>query len=258
MALEISDYALIGDCETAALVGRDGSIDWLCWPRFDDNACFTKLLGGGEHGCWRIAPEHGIRSTRRRYREGTLILETEFDVDAGVVRIVDFMPIRKDSHRSEIVRIVEGVSGDVPLRMDLRIRFDYGRIVPWVTRENGGRRLRAVAGPHSVTLETPATGCPSCSPTRPRTCRPRGRRLRRRDRRDRARLAGVVRPVPLRGAVARGRHALADHHQGAHLRPHRRHRRGADHLAAGRSAASATGTTASAGCATPPSRFCRF
>jgi GH15 family glucan-1,4-alpha-glucosidase len=155
--LEISDYALIGDCETAALVGRDGSIDWLCWPRFDDNACFTKLLGDDEHGRWRIAPEHGTRSTRRRYREGTLILETEFDTGDGAVRLVDFMPIRKDSHRSEIVRIVEGVSGNVPLRMDLRIRFDYGRIVPWVTRENGGRRLRAVAGPHSVTLETPIT-----------------------------------------------------------------------------------------------------
>jgi GH15 family glucan-1,4-alpha-glucosidase len=154
MPQDISDYALIGDCETAALVSRGGSIDWLCWPRFDSGACFAGILGGDEQGHWRIAPEGAGTASERRYRQDTLILETDFAVGGGRVRLIDFMPIRKKSQISELVRIVVGLEGSVRMRMDLRLRFDYGRIIPWVTRHEGGR-LRAVAGPHSTMLQTP-------------------------------------------------------------------------------------------------------
>ena len=132
MPLPIEDYALIGDCHTAALVGRDGSIDWLCLPRFDSGACFAALLGEPAHGRWLIAPAAEVRSIRRKYRDGTLILETEFETNEGAVRIIDCMPLSNE--RWDVVRIVEGLSGRVAMRMELIIRFDYGSIVPWVRR----------------------------------------------------------------------------------------------------------------------------
>src|ERR671913_2602653 len=113
----IEDYALIGDCETAALISRDGSIDWLCFPRFDSRACFAALLGTPEHGRWRLSPVEPVTSTRRRYRGDTAILETEFTTDSGVVTVIDFMPIRSDL--PDVVRIVVGTRGRVPMRMDL-------------------------------------------------------------------------------------------------------------------------------------------
>ncbi|MBA3395960.1 MAG: glycoside hydrolase family 15 protein [Deltaproteobacteria bacterium] len=151
MGLRIEDYALIGDTRTAALVGRDGSIDWLCLPRFDSGACFAALLGSREHGRWQIAPVGDVRSTRRRYREGTLVLETEFTTDTGVVRIVDAMP--PDEATPNLVRQVECVSGQVTMRMDLVIRFDYGWIVPWVRKADGA--LLAVGGPDALELQAP-------------------------------------------------------------------------------------------------------
>jgi GH15 family glucan-1,4-alpha-glucosidase len=150
MPLPIEDYALIGSCHTAALVGRDGSIDWLCFPRFDSGACFAALLGEPGHGRWLIAPAAEVRSTRRKYRDGTLILETEFETSEGAVRIIDCMPI--SSERWDVVRIVEGVNGRVAMRMELIIRFDYGSIVPWVRRL--GDTLLATAGPDTLELRT--------------------------------------------------------------------------------------------------------
>ena len=151
MPLPIEDYALIGDCHTAALVGRDGSIDWLCKPRFDSGACFAALLGEPRHGRWLIAPAGDVRSVRRRYRDGTLILETEFETDEGAVRIIDCMPLSNE--RWDVLRIVEGLRGHVAMRMELVIRFDYGSIVPWVRRHDG--TLLATAGPDTLELHTP-------------------------------------------------------------------------------------------------------
>ena len=148
MALPIEDYALIGDTHTAALVGRDGSIDWLCLPRFDSGACFAALLGDERHGRWRLAPAGDVRAARRRYRGDTLVLETEFDTGDGVVRVIDCMPHRH--HYADVVRLVEGVSGRVPIRMQLVMRFDYGSIIPWVRRV--GDAVLAVAGPDALTL----------------------------------------------------------------------------------------------------------
>jgi len=149
----IEDYALIGDCETAALVSRDGSIDWLCWPRFDSDACFSAILGGPEHGRWRVAPAADIRKVTRRYREGTMILETTFECDGGVVVLTDFMPTggRRAGTNSDLMRIVQCVKGSVPMCMQFVLRFDYGSAVPWVTRLDDGR-LCAIAGPDMVTL----------------------------------------------------------------------------------------------------------
>jgi GH15 family glucan-1,4-alpha-glucosidase len=151
----IEDYALIGDTETAALVSRDGSIDWLCLPRFDSGACLASLLGDEGNGRWQIAPEGGPKRVRRQYRPGTLVLETEMEADGGKIRLVDLMPIRGSGGRdnADVVRIVEGVKGRVAMRMDLTIRFDYGHLIPWVTRLDG--RLQAVGGPDALTLGTP-------------------------------------------------------------------------------------------------------
>jgi GH15 family glucan-1,4-alpha-glucosidase len=149
--VRIEEYALIGDLETAALVGRDCSIDWLCFPRFDSGACFAALLGNEQHGRWIFTPVGDVKSTERRYREDTLVLETELETDGGIVRIVDFMPPR--GRYPDLVRIVEGVSGTVPMRMQLVIRFDYGSIVPWVRRRGGA--LRAIGGPDALVLRTP-------------------------------------------------------------------------------------------------------
>jgi GH15 family glucan-1,4-alpha-glucosidase len=151
VAGRIEDYALIGDCETAALVGRDGSIDWLCWPRFDSDACFAALLGTPEHGRWLVAPCAEPRRITRRYRPNTLILETRFETAEGVVTLVDFMPPR--SHVSDVVRIVVGEQGRVPMRTELEIRFGYGATVPWVSRLGDGT-LRAIAGPDMLLLHT--------------------------------------------------------------------------------------------------------
>src|SRR5215218_8818040 len=139
VTLRIEDYALIGDCETGALIGRDGSIDWLCWPRFDSGACFAALLGGPEHGRWRIAPRGEVRSRTRRYRGDSLVLETDIETADGAVRLIDFMPPRGEA--PDVVRIVEGIRGRVELRTELVIRFDYGRVVPWVRRDGDGRRI---------------------------------------------------------------------------------------------------------------------
>ncbi|MCX5556640.1 glycoside hydrolase family 15 protein [Streptomyces sp. NBC_00038] len=150
MQRRIEDYALIGDEQTAALVGRDGSVDWLCLPRFDSAACFAALLGGDEHGHWRMAPKGAGDCTRRAYRPDTLVLDTEWDTDEGSVRVTDLMPQRDRS--PDLVRIVEGLSGRVTMRGLLRLRFDYGLVVPWMRRADGHRV--AVAGPDAVWLRS--------------------------------------------------------------------------------------------------------
>ncbi|HEV2675609.1 MAG TPA: glycoside hydrolase family 15 protein [Aliidongia sp.] len=153
LPLPIEDYALIGDCTTAALVGRNGAIDWLCWPRFDSSACFAALLGTSENGRWRIAPRAAEVAVRRRYRDGTMVLETLFETADGEVALIDFMP--KGGANSSLVRLVEGRRGRVAMQMDLSIRFDYGISVPWVTQLNDKSGLSIIAGPNGVTLRTP-------------------------------------------------------------------------------------------------------
>ncbi len=148
----IEDYALIGDCETAALVGRNGSIDWLCWPRFDSSACFAALLGTPEHGRWTVEPVAAPSRVARRYRQDTLILEIDFETPSGAVTLVDFMPLRGEA--SDLVRLVIGRRGSVAMKTELVIRFDYGTAVPWVTRLADGSGLCAVAGPDMVVLRT--------------------------------------------------------------------------------------------------------
>jgi GH15 family glucan-1,4-alpha-glucosidase len=148
----IEDYALIGDCETAALVGLDGSVDWLSFPAFDSAACFAALLGTPDHGRWLLAPAAPVTSVRRWYHGDSLVLETEFTTPEGVVSALDFMPVR--TALPDLVRIVVGRSGRVPMRLELIVRFDYGSVVPWVRRVPGG--LSAVAGPDSLLLRTPA------------------------------------------------------------------------------------------------------
>ncbi|WP_045867247.1 glycoside hydrolase family 15 protein [Streptomyces sp. WMMB 714] len=157
VAGRIEDYALIGDMQTAALIGRDGSVDWHCLPRFDSHAVFASLLGTEEHGFWRVGPQSNgdepPKAARRRYRGDSLILESEWDTPRGTVRVIDFMPPR-EQHAPQLVRIVEGVSGRVPMRSALRMRFSYGWVVPWVQQIEG--RTVAVAGPDSVWLDTEA------------------------------------------------------------------------------------------------------
>lgn len=159
MAAPIEDYALIGDCETAALVSREGSIDWLCWPRFDSGALFAALLGSPDNGRWIICPRAPDVRVRRRYRHNTLILETDFETDTGTVTLIDFMPPRFQSSRpwdtSHLVRIVLGRSGTVTMMTEFILRFDYGAIVPWISRL-GATTLQAIAGPDMVVLRTRA------------------------------------------------------------------------------------------------------
>ena len=150
--MRIEDYGLIGDLQTAALVGLNGSIDWLCFPRFDSGACFSALLGDEWDGRWLLAPDCKIHRVERCYRDRTLVHELEFHTEAGVVRVIDFMPPR--GQEPDVVRIVEGVEGSVPLRMELVIRFEYGSIVPWVRRAADDMRI-AVAGPDALALRTP-------------------------------------------------------------------------------------------------------
>jgi GH15 family glucan-1,4-alpha-glucosidase len=151
MASRIEDYALIGDCYAAALVSRNGSIDWLCLPRFDSAACFAALLGTPDNGRWLLAPAGEVRKVRRKYREGTLVLDTEYETDEGVVVVTDCMPVRVTA--PDLVRVVECKRGQVRMRMELVIRFDYGSIIPWVQKIDGG--ISAIAGPDRILLITP-------------------------------------------------------------------------------------------------------
>jgi GH15 family glucan-1,4-alpha-glucosidase len=151
VALRIEDYGLIGDTQTAALVGRDGSIDWFCLPRFDSGACFAALLGTPDQGRWLLAPSGEVTRQSWRYQPDTLILEHEFETADGAVRITDFMPPRET--KPDIVRVVEGLRGEVAMKMELIIRFDYGLVIPWVVRDD--HMLRAIGGPNGLVLRTP-------------------------------------------------------------------------------------------------------
>lgn len=151
MSRPIEDYALLGDGQTAALVSRDGSVDWLCLPRFSSDACFAALLGKDEHGCWRLAPAGKVAKTARRYQVDTMVLETELEAEGGAVRLIEFMPAGDDGGPS-LVRIVEGVRGRVAMRSDLRLRFDYGLLPPWSEPIDGGSK--AQVGPDMVVLRT--------------------------------------------------------------------------------------------------------
>ena len=153
MSRPIEDFGFIGNMLSCALVARDGSIDWLCLPRFDSDACFAALLGSNENGRWLIAPAGDIRRVTRRYRPGTTILETSFETATGAVTLIDFMPLAEDEEHVDVLRIVRGDSGTVEMRMELVLRFDYGRTAPWVRRTDYG--IRAVAGPDAVELRTP-------------------------------------------------------------------------------------------------------
>ena len=148
--MRIEDYAFLSDTQTSALVGRDGSVDWLCMPRFDSPSCFAKLLGTEDNGFWKIAPADPLKDTQRRYRDGTLILDTEFTTGTGRVRLTDFMPIRDES--PDFIRVVEGLDGEVPMKMKLALRFDYGRMIPWVRQKEGC--LVAIAGPNAILLQS--------------------------------------------------------------------------------------------------------
>src|SRR4051795_11241792 len=150
MPLPLEDYALIGDTQTAALVARDGSIDWLCFPRFDSPACFAAILGDENNGRWRVAPSGAGAANRRSYRPGTLILEAVWETQQGSVRVVDFMPVRGTA--PDVVRIVEGLTGTVEMRSEIRLRLDYGHVLPWVRHTDG--ELAAVAGPDALWLRT--------------------------------------------------------------------------------------------------------
>ena len=150
-AARIEDYAFLSDTQTGALVSRDGCVDWLCFPRFDSGACFAALLGKRENGCWRFFPGEKVQKVGRRYRGNTLILETDIETAHGAVRLIDFMPPR--GQNPDIIRVVEGLRGDVELQMELIIRFDYGKIIPWVRKRHGG--LEAIAGPDGLILRTP-------------------------------------------------------------------------------------------------------
>ena len=152
MTLNIEDYAIIGDSQTAALIGRDLSVDWLCWPRFDSPACFANLLGTTDNGRWSIVPVDPSAKMTRAYRGHTLILETTIETAGGVAIVTDFMPTKVQG--SHLVRLARGISGSVKLRTELIIRFGYGAVVPWVRRYDDGS-LRAVAGPNRLVLRTP-------------------------------------------------------------------------------------------------------
>jgi GH15 family glucan-1,4-alpha-glucosidase len=154
---KIEDYAFLSDTQTGALVSSDGCVDWLCFPRFDSPACFASLLGEKENGHWRFYPDEEVSATRRRYRGDTLILETEIETKSGAVRLIDFMPPRGED--PDIIRIIEGLSGEVPMRMELIIRFDYGQIVPWVRTRKRYEGLEAIAGPDALILRTPIQTC---------------------------------------------------------------------------------------------------
>ncbi|MCU1276697.1 MAG: Glucoamylase, partial [bacterium] len=152
MPSHLENYAFIADMHGSALVSRDGSIDWLCLPRFDSDACLAALLGHEKHGCWLLHPSAHVRRSERRYRPGTLILESDFICDGGVVRVTDFMPIGSRAH--SVIRIVEGLEGSVPINLALAVRFGYGRNKPWLSRCTD--EVRLTVAPDSLVLRTPA------------------------------------------------------------------------------------------------------
>ena len=152
MSSRIEDYALIGNLRTAALVDRTGSIDWLCLPRFDSGACLGALLGTNENGRWLLAPQGGVKQVRRKYRDDTLILETEFETESGVATVIDFMPIAERAEQIDLIRIVKGIRGQVPMRTELILRFDYGHTIPWVRKRDYG--ISAVSGPNAIAFRT--------------------------------------------------------------------------------------------------------
>src|SRR5579871_229613 len=152
MAAKVEDYAIIGDCETAALVARDGSVDWLCWPCFDSGACFAALVGTSDNGCWRLTAADPITRLTRRYRGHSLILETQIETPGGAATVVDFMPPREKA--SDLVRLVCGHRGRVTMRTELVLRFDYGALVPRLTRLDDGA-FCAASGPEMAVLRTP-------------------------------------------------------------------------------------------------------
>src|SRR2546423_9545733 len=149
--MKIEDYAFLGTRQAGDVVGRDGPVAWLCFPGFDSGACFAALLGDRKNGRWLFSPEDEITATRRRYSDGTLILETEIETKSGAIRLIDFMPPRGEN--PDIIRIIEGIRGEVAFKMELIIRYDYGRIVPWVRKRDGA--LEAIAGPDALVLRTP-------------------------------------------------------------------------------------------------------
>jgi GH15 family glucan-1,4-alpha-glucosidase len=249
MASRIEDYALIGDCETAALVGKDGSVDWLYWPRFDSDACFAALLGSAENGRWLIGPTDSTSRTSRAYRGDSLILETRFDTDEGSVLLVDFMPPR--SGHSNLVRLVIGERGRVAMRTELTVRFGYGERVPWVHHQEDGV-LRAIAGPDQAVLRTNVALRGEGASTVGDFAVAEDERVAFALTYASSHLAPPDPKDPLaalteteqfwpewsgrahRRGRAEGRgDALADHAEGAHLRADRRHRRSTDHLSAG-------------------------
>src|SRR3954451_18776911 len=148
--MNLECYGFIGDMHTCALVGVDGSIDWLCLPRFDSNACFAALLGEEKNGCWKIAPTDAVARATHTYRGDTLILETTFETENGAVRLIDCMT--PGGKNREVIRVVEGLSGEVNMEMKLIVRFDYGRTVPWVRHDHGG--ITAVGGPDGLILRS--------------------------------------------------------------------------------------------------------
>ena len=248
MGLGIEEYALIGDCETAALVGKDGSVDWLCWPDFSSPACFAALVGTGENGRWLLAPKNGCKRTSRRYREHTLILETRFETATGILLVTDFMPVR-ETH-SDIVRIARCLEGRVTVRMELCIRFDYGRTIPW-TGPREGNTWAAAAGPGAAYLRTQEqietkddiaiaefklnSGSTSflCSDVRSGTrASAPANQCTKSLVADRKILAGMVRLQQLRGSLAGSRGTIADYAQSSHLSAYRRHRRCSDDIVA--------------------------
>ena len=152
MASKIENYALLSDWQGSALVSQDGSMDFLCLPRFDSDAAMASLLGRDEHGCWSIYPAVGVRNVKRRYRPGTMILETDYECDGGAVRLTDFMPLGQERHR--VIRILEGLEGEVPVDVNLMVRFGFGRYKPWIHRQNGDTLL--TSAPDSFLFHTPS------------------------------------------------------------------------------------------------------
>jgi hypothetical protein len=244
LPLAVEDYALIGDCTTAALVGRNGSIDWLCWPRFDSSACFAALLGTSEHGRWRICPVDPDARVSRAYRDDTMVLETVFETADGSVAVIDFMPMGQAN--SSVIRLVQGRRGNVAMRLHLTLRFDYGATVPWVTQLEDKSGLTATAGPSRVV--TPLARREPCNRRRVQH-RTRGMRALRADPRpipsastlgaglarclaaDRSVLAWLVCPVHVYGSLARGGAAFPVDLEGDDLCPYRRDRRCSYHVA---------------------------
>jgi GH15 family glucan-1,4-alpha-glucosidase len=201
-AAKIEDYAFLSDTQTGALVSREGCIDWLCLPRFDSPACFASLLGEKKNGCWLFTPVEDIKRLSRRYRGDTLIVETEIETESGAVRLIDFMPPR--GKNPDLVRIIEGLRGEVRMKMELIVRFEYGSVIPWVRKAHDG--LEAIAGPDGLILRTPVET--------------QGKDL--------------TGPVSLFRSVERRSCAVARHAQRPHLRADRRPGGGVDDFASGR------------------------